>query len=350
MQTFVRDLLCAVIMGLVLPGILLCFGTHEESANEVEQEQFRSKIDTEIAVPMLLHHRDDTLEIMDMETYVLCVVLAEMPADFEMEALKAQAVAARTYTRKAWEKGGKHGDGSVCTVPSCCQGFISAAEYLEQGGTEENLEKVRAAVNATEGLVLTYQGELIEACYFSCSGGSTEDAQAVWGMDYPYLQATISPGEESAVYYSDTITFTPEQLRGILDITGNSDPAGWFGSVTYTDGGGVDKIMIGRRTFTGPELRALLHLRSTAFSVSVSDSGITFTTKGYGHRVGMSQYGADAMAAAGSSFAQILAHYYQGTELRRLDMDQMGAIDYKQTLLRLAGGFKYAIGLPMCIA
>ena len=130
---------------------------------------------------MLVRQEDGTVSQMDMDGYLVGVVLAEMPVSFEEEALEAQSVVARTYARKAWETGGKHGDCSVCTRSACCQGYIGDEDYLSQGGTEEGLEKVRAAVAATSGWVLTYEGELIEATYFSCSGGSTEDAAAVWG-------------------------------------------------------------------------------------------------------------------------------------------------------------------------
>ena len=170
----------------------------------------------------------------------------------------------------------------------------------------------------TSGYVLTYQGELIEATYFSCSGGSTEDAVAVWGTDVPYLRATDSPGEENAAHYTDTVTFTPAEFANALSLELTGNPAGWLGKVTYTAGGGVDTMEIGGISFKGTALRKILNLRSTAFTMSAGENGITVTTKGYGHRVGMSQYGADAMAVAGSSFAEILAHYYRGTTLECL--------------------------------
>ena len=135
---------------------------------------------------------------MKMNDYLTEVLLGEMPAEFEMEALKAQAVAARTYTAKAAITGGKHGDGSVCSDSACCQAYLPQETYLMLGGTEENLEKINKAVLETTGLVLAYDGNLIEATYFSCSGGSTEDAAAVWGTEYPYLQAVASPGGGSA--------------------------------------------------------------------------------------------------------------------------------------------------------
>ena len=138
---------------------------------------------------------------------------------------------------------------------------------------------------------------------------------AVWGRDFPYLRATDSPGEEEAVHYTDTVYFTEKEFQNALGISLPGTPDGWFGFTTYTSGGGVNTIRIGGRDYKGTELRKLLGLKSTAFTVSANPKGVTITTKGYGHRVGMSQYGADAMAEGGSSYEQILSYYYQGTSL-----------------------------------
>ena len=204
------------------------------------------------------------------------------------------------------------------TNSACCQAFITEEDYLQRGGSPEHVEKIRNAVRETSGQVLTYEDGLIEATYFSCSGGSTEDAVAVWGSDFPYLQAVESPGEEQAAYYQDTAEFTPRQLEEKLGVLLSGSPTAWISAISYTNGGGVDSIAIGGVYFSGTEIRQKLNLRSTAFSVETRRDGVTFTTKGFGHRVGMSQYGADAMAAAGSDYTQILAHYYQGTELKHI--------------------------------
>ena len=165
----------------------------------------------------------------------------------------------------------------------------------------------------TAGLVLTYNGSLIDATYFSCSGGRTEDAAAVWGADVPYLQAVDSPGEEGAAAYESEVYFTKSEFARLLGRELAGSPTQWLGKVSYTDGGGVATMVIGGVTYTGKELRSLLGLKSTAFTMTADASGITVVTKGNGHRVGMSQYGAEAMAVLGSSYEEILAHYYQGT-------------------------------------
>lgn len=313
MRPLWKDLLTAVFLGICLPGLLLNGAVLYPSPEEELPAQ--TTVPAVVAKTVRVRTGEQVTE-MDLEAYIPRVVLAEMPAAFEPEALKAQSVAARTYALKAAATGGKHGDGSICTSPGCCQGYVTEETYLLRGGDQESVDKVVSASAATAGLVLTYGGELIEAAYFSCSGGTTEDAAAVWGTDYPYLQSVDSPGEEGAAAYSQTLEFTPEEFAAALgrDLTGS--PESWFAITTYTEGGGVAAMTVCGRRYTGTELRSLLGLRSTAFSVDVTVDSVCITTRGYGHRVGMSQYGAEAMALSGSTFRQILSHYYSGTVLK----------------------------------
>ena len=312
-----KELGIAILMGAVLPGLILHLAV--ESAR-VPKDTAAATEPTEInrvsmTVPILTE--DGGVSMMELDEYLTGVVLAEMPASFEAEALKAQSVVARTYTLRAYGGTGKHGEAAVCTDSTCCQGYRSPEEYLAAGGTQESLDKISRAVVETSGYVLTYGGELIEATYFSCSGGRTEDAVAVWGTDVPYLRSVNSPGEENAAHYTDELHFTKEELEQKLDVSLQDDQKLWTGDMSYTAGGGVAQIRIGDRFLTGTELRRLLGLRSTAFTVTASDTGLTFETRGYGHRVGMSQYGADAMAVDGSTFREILTHYYPGTQLEK---------------------------------
>lgn len=314
MKLILKDVLWGILMGLILPGIMLNFAV----LLLTQQEQIIAEVTPaaqQTALPMEYQMSDDSAETSRMDAYLVGVVLAEMPAWFEEEALKAQAVVARTYALKARENGGKHGDGKVCTQSGCCQAYISEEAYLQKGGTAENVEKVRRAVTATSDRVLVFHGELIEATYFSCSGGSTEDAVAVWGTDYPYLRAVESPGEEDALHYTDTEFLDADTFCQRLGIHPEGTPENWLEKIAYTSGNGIAEAVIGGKTFTGVQLRSLLSLRSTAISMALNQTGVTITTRGYGHRVGMSQYGADAMAAAGSTYPEILAHYYNGTSL-----------------------------------
>lgn len=322
MRPLWKDMLTAFFLGTVLPALLVngaVLYMEEEVTEETIPEETAAQ--TAASWSAAVRTPEGTVTEMDLDQYIAGVVLAEMPASFEPEALKAQSVAARTYARKAWVTGGKHGDGSVCMEPSCCQGYISPEAYLAKGGTQESVDKILRAAQDTSGWVLTYEGELIEATYFSCSGGATEDAAAVWGTDYPYLQSVSSPGEEGAAVYTQTLEFTPEEFAEALGRELQGNPRDWFTITTYTEGGGVAAMTICGETYTGTRLRSLLGLRSTAFTVSASTETIAITTRGYGHRVGLSQYGADAMAVSGSDFAQILAHYYPGTQLVQLEPD-----------------------------
>ena len=320
MKQFWKDLWFAVFLGLILPGVILsAAASYTDSSPDSDPVSVPAAALSETmpegtALPVLVRAGEEVQE-EDLDAYLVGVVLGEMPTDFAPEALKAQSVAARTYAWKAYITGGKHHDGSVCTQSGCCQAYIDPQQYLEQGGSLEGLAKVRQAVAATSGLVLSYQGELIEATYFSCSGGQTEDAVAVWGTDYPYLQSVESPGEEDAVHYEDVLTYSLQQFQDALGIALSDPPEQWFSQVEYTNGGGIASVNIGGQSYTGTQLRSLLGLPSTRFSIQVVSDTVTITTNGYGHRVGMSQYGADAMAVSGSSFQEILAHYYPGTTL-----------------------------------
>ena len=315
MKQILKEAGAAWVLGFLVPAVVL-FGMISISERYVPEEQIPSTATSpEEKRTVKVLDKNGALRHWELEEYLVGVVLAEMPASFEPEALKAQAVVARTYTIRAEKYGDKHGEAAVCTDSACCQAYRNPEAYLQAGGTQEGLDKVRSSVEVTEGLVLTYGGELIEATYFSCSGGSTEDAVAVWGTDVPYLKAVSSPGEEDSSWYATTRTFTAAEFSEKLGLKVPESLKDWFGEAIYTAGGGVGQMIIGGTSFTGTQLRSLLELPSTAISVSVEDDLIAITCRGYGHRVGMSQYGADAMAGAGSKYPEILEHYYQGTAL-----------------------------------
>lgn len=315
-----KQVLIAFLCGVALPLLLMGLGNRavpvqmpEEAESDGLTAVERELWDGQTRIMVLTG--SGNVRQMQLGEYLAGVVLAEMPADFQEEALKAQAVVARTYTCKRMEHN-KHGAAAVCTNSACCQGYRDPEDYVNSGGAQESVDKIRSAVTETDGQVLVYGGELIDATYFSCSGGQTEDAVAVWGQDVPYLQSVESPGEEEAPRYSDRIRYTPENFKLLTGVSGEGSVGSWFGPVTYTDGGGVDTIRICGEIFTGTELRSVLGLRSTLFSVSVDDGMIVFETRGFGHRVGMSQYGAQAMAEEGSGYQEILEHYYVGALLK----------------------------------
>ena len=223
-------------------------------------------------------------------------------------------MAARTYTLRCVLGGSKHEDDAVCTDSKCCQAYCEPESYIKNGGTYENVKKVFDSVLQTAGEVLYYRDKLIMATYFSSAGHATEDAKAVWGNAFPYL-TTVSSPEGDDRYNGQQVTFTADEFQKKLGVTLKGKPESWFGAVTYTVGGGVDQIRIGGTLYKGTTVREKLGLRSTDFTITTTDTTITFTTNGYGHRVGLSQYGADAMAATGSDYETILLHYYTGTRL-----------------------------------
>ncbi len=325
MNERIRQWIAAFLIGGMLPNVVYRFGTElsgdlaEDLSSQTEQSTQSGQLSYLSAasdmIPVLF---DDVLRIMDLDTYLVGVLMAEMPADFEIEALKAQAVAARTCALQRIEKRDKHFGGAVCTDSACCQAYMSVEQYYQAGGTEEMVKRMQVAVAMTTAQVLTYEGKLIEAAYFSCSGGRTEDAIAVWGAEVPYLRSVVSPGEEHAEIYSNTVEFSHKEFMSLLGRNLTGDPAKWLGEVVRTRGGGVASMVIGGKTYTGTELRSLLSLNSTAFTMTAHGDKITVVTSGRGHRVGMSQYGADAMAAAGSSYDEILAYYYPGTRIDKL--------------------------------
>ena len=252
------------------------------------------------------------------------VVRAEMPASFELEALKAQAVAARTYTAYKILSGGNHGDtADICTDSTCCQAYISQERAMENWGdaAEENETKVEEAVRGTDGQTILYGGVPILAVFHSSSAGQTRAAGEVWVNDLPYLQPVDSPEDGDSIpnYYS-RVAFTPEQFREKIhasypeaDLTG--DMSGWLKNAKTDSSGSVETVDVGGVTIKGTTMRTLLGLRSACFTWEVQDGEMVFFVTGFGHGVGMSQYGANRMAREGADYVEILTHYYTGVSV-----------------------------------
>ena len=250
-------------------------------------------------------------------------VAGEMPAGFEPEALKAQAVAARTYILHLMASPkAAHPDAAVCDDPGCCKAHLTEEQMRENWGAdyEANYAKILSAVTETDGQYLTYDGEPIEALFHSSSAGMTEDAAAVWNAR-PYLVSVDSPETADDVpNYVTSVTVSAADFAAAVtgaypEIQLSGEPAFWLGAVTRDASGRVESADVGGTLIPGTELRTLFDLRSTAFTLDYTDDGFLFTVTGYGHGVGMSQYGANVMAENGSDYTEILAHYYPGTEL-----------------------------------
>lgn len=258
---------------------------------------------------------------MDLGTYLLGVVRAEMPASFELEALKAQTVAARTYTLYKMSSGGNHGEtADICTDHTCCQAYLSEERARENwGGDADSYEnKIREAVTSTDGQTILYDGEPILAVFHSSSAGLTRAAGEVWVQDLPYLRAVSSPevGETIPNYYSRA-EFTAEEFRAKIQVSYpeaelDGDPAQWISGAETDSAGSVTRITVGGVSMRGSALRGLLGLRSACFDWEVQGETLVFYVTGYGHGVGLSQYGANQMALNGADYREILTHYYTG--------------------------------------
>jgi len=269
----------------------------------------------------------DTVVTLPQREFLIRTLAMEMPALYHEEALKAQAVAAYTYYTRRREQQAAKADPDLKGAD-----FVTPHSSFPQDYTEEKLrerwgdqydayyQKLCAAVDAVAGQVITYDGELIDACFHAVSNGTTEDAAAVWGASVPYLQAVASAGDTTASGYASERTLTPDEVKAALTaagVTANlpADPAAWFGTPTLSAAGTVSSQPIGDATLPGTKVRQIFGLRSATFTVTYADGQFTFAVKGYGHGVGMSQYGADYLARQGYTYQQILEHYYTNVKI-----------------------------------
>lgn len=266
------------------------------------------------------------VEEMDINEYLKCVVAAEMPADFEEEALKAQAVAARTYLYAHIEEAEKgnvtesHNGAPICTDSKHCQAYISEEKRRESWDDADNKwNKISKAVEDTTGQIMTYNGEIISAVFHSTSSGTTEAAVDVWGSEVPYLQSVPSAGDEQSPKYKSELTVSEEEFKNTVSekIEGTDWSKGLFSNINRSETGGIVSIDVGGVNIKGTELRNLFSLRSTNVDIVQKDGNVVMSVKGYGHGVGMSQYGANYMASQGKKYDEILKTYYSGIKIEK---------------------------------
>lgn len=249
---------------------------------------------------------------IELEEYIIGVVAAEMPASFNEEALKAQAIASRTYA--IYKMQTSNGDYDVVTDVSN-QGYITKEEMKDKWGSEFNkyYEKIKNIVNDTKGKIMLYNDEVIEAYYFAMSNGYTEEAGLVFSENKDYLQSVKSIYEdENLKNFEVKKEMTKDSICKKLEIT--CDDLN-ISNVVRSDTGRVNTLKINNISFKGTEVRKKLELRSTDFDIEINNDLVTITTRGYGHGVGMSQYGANGMAKAGYNFEEILKYYYKNIEI-----------------------------------
>jgi stage II sporulation protein D len=288
----------------------------------------KQTIESDLTICVFNHNTKKNMQL-GLEDYIVGVVAAEAPAAFEMEALKAQAIAARTYAlwrRSVYGDGGcpEHPGAIVCTSHLHCQEWLSMEELKERHGKKwmkQYFPRIEEAVISTRGIIMTYEMQPIEPLYHSASGGLTENSEDVFARTVPYLRSVSSPYEEDSPVFVDSCEVTVKEF--VAKIKGKHkdfkiDTKKIASEINISErsiGGNIKRIKIGNKELTGGEVRELFGLRSANFSIEVKDKDICFTTRGYGHGVGMSQWGANGMAKQGSTFIEILKHYYQGVSL-----------------------------------
>lgn len=321
--------ICMVFLCFLIPILFTEKREYKEQevvreVQEVKEEKYNyGKYNT----VKVLHSKTNKVEELDLDTYLLGVVSSEMPANFEIEALKAQAVVARTYTIYKISNGSKHENADICDDSTCCQAWISKEDRLSRW-EEENRDtywnKIEEAVYSTKGKIITYEGKAINAFFHSNSGGATDTATAVWGgTNYPYLQAVETSGEDAYSQYNSEAAVTKEEfINKIKEYHSNFsidfNKENQIEILEYTEGGRIEKIKVGNLTLSGVELRTIFGLRSAKFEITIEENQIKFKVIGYGHGVGMSQTGADSMAKQGNNYENIIKHYYTGVEISNM--------------------------------
>ncbi len=261
---------------------------------------------------------ENGIKTISRKDYIIGVVAAEMPALYEPEALKAQAVAAYSFAAyRASERALQEYD--LTDNPELDQAYMTEAELKKRWGdnSEKYLKLISDAVSAVDGVMLCWENQPALSVYHAISSGVTASAKEVWGKDIPYLVETESLGDKLAATYLSTEKFTQKQIKSSLNKLGEAkgNCKNWFGKAEYSKSGRVASISFCGKKLTGSEVSKALGLRSASFEVEYKDDTFIFTVKGYGHGVGMSQNGANYMAKQGSDFKEILLHYYKGCEI-----------------------------------
>ncbi|MBR1413493.1 MAG: stage II sporulation protein D [Bacilli bacterium] len=289
-----------------LPKKSIIVNENNDTEQSIEVNEVKENETIENNTYVTIKRKNGTILNLELEEYLIGVVGAEMPASFNIEALKSQAIIARTYTLKALER------NKTLTADESTQSFKDSNELKGMWGSnyDKYYNKIKECVDSTKGIYLTYNGSIIDAVYHSTSNGMTEDASNVWSGGEPYLIPVESIYDSSNKSYQKDVFMTYEEVSSKLnmDISSNTE----FNVLTRTSGNRVGTIKIDNQEFRGVDIRNRLGLRSADFIIQKVDEGINITTFGYGHGVGLSQYGANGYANHGYNYEQILKHYYTG--------------------------------------
>jgi len=308
-----KILLSVVVILLVILVAVLTYAEKNDYTIPIPPEK-----GIEPVIIRLLKESDGSITEISLEDYIVGVVSAEMPASFEKEALKAQAVAARTYAM--YKKESRKDLNYDLVIGVSDQAYKDNRTLLSQWGLAffTNYLKIRDAVKETQNEIVTYEDKTINAFYFSMSNGYTEESELVFKQDLPYLKSVDSKWDnESITNYEYKKTITKETFCNALEISCDNIN---IEQENRSSTGRINDITINGKNFKGTELRTKLNLRSTDFTFQILETEIEVTTKGFGHGVGMSQYGANGMAKDGYTYEQILKHYYQNTEIKKINV------------------------------
>lgn len=321
MKKIILNIIFIISMAFILPILFTTqFRSHEVSTNSIEE----NTVDYgKYSIINLLHSENGIVENLALDTYLYGVVAAEMPASYNLEALKAQSTVARTYTIYKIINNNKHENADICDDSTCCQAWISKENRLARWGEDEreaNWKKIVQAVDSTAGNYITYDGEPINAFFHSNSGGATEVPINVWGGEYPYLQVVETSGENAySTYASEVIVSKDELIQKMLEkyskfeIDFNSSDS--IKVLEYNESGRVKKLKVGNINLSGVDARQIFELKSAKFSCILDGENIKFTVTGYGHGVGLSQSGSDSLAKQGYNYKDIIKHYYKNVEI-----------------------------------
>ncbi len=329
MKKAVKGLLVLWILLIMIPVIVFMISGKQEEKNEQDSPSRRDqKLLDDLVTVKVFFKEKNKLEALPLSDYLIGVVASEMPADFSPEALKAQAVAARTDIIYRMERAANdeefrklHEGGDTCDDTAHCMAYLSESEAKAAWGDNwfsKYYGNIIKAVEETDAMVMLYDGEIINAVFHSTSAGHTESAKNVWGSDIEYLRGVPSEGEEISPRFETVEKFSKAEFLALIkekfpDVSENTPQDELFKITSRSENGYVTEVTIMGNVITGEEARAMLSLRSAAFENGTDEDGaIVFTVKGYGHGVGMSQYGAEAMALCGKSYEEILKHYYSG--------------------------------------
>lgn len=321
----------SVICFFLLLAMIVCPLASVEKAKQVflgESEVESSELSNDDANPIqttstvkVMNANSKNITELTLEDYLLGVVAEEMSASYHEEAIKAQIIAAHTLLEHSkLNKNETLGEADISDNPATHQGFFTVDEQKAKWGEnyDEYVGKIKKCIEEVKNLTIQYNNKPITAVFYAISNGQTENATDVWGGNYPYLVSVSSEGDKLSPGYLTEVSFSSDEFKKIITEQGSTlsdDPKNWIGEIKRTDTGMVKEITIGDKTFKGTDIRKFFSLRSSTFECEFKDDSFIFKVKGYGHGVGMSQYGANCLAQEGKTYQEILSHYYPNTQL-----------------------------------